>query len=100
MKKKRLIVTALLLLLLLTACGGGDSQQASADSPFEQAQALIDSDVETLYETIGDPEDSMYASSCLGEGEDGELYYDGFTVYTYRDTDGSETVYDVIEAAD
>ena len=30
--------------------------------------------------------------SCLGEGEDGNLYYDGFTVYTYRDVDGSETV--------
>ena len=39
---------------------------------------------------------------CLllhGEGEDGELYYDGFTVYTYRDTDGSESVYDVMPAA-
>lgn len=98
MMKKRFAAAALLLLaLLFTACGGGDAQQ---DSAFAQAQALIDSDVETLYETIGQPEDSMYASSCLGEGEDGELYYDGFTVYTYRDTDGSETVYDVMEAVD
>ena len=30
-------------------------------------------------------------------GEDGELSYDGFTVYTYRAPDGAETVYDVIE---
>ena len=29
---------------------------------------------------------------CLGEGEDGNLYYDGFTVYTYRDVDGTEVV--------
>lgn len=93
---KKMFVSVMLLLLLLTACGGKDA----AASPYEQAQSLIDSNVETLYEAIGAPEDSMYASSCLGEGEDGELYYDGFTVYTYRDTDGSETVYDVMKALD
>ena len=27
---------------------------------------------------------------------DGELYYDGFTVYTYRDPYGTENVYDVM----
>ena len=47
-------------------------------------------------ETIGEPNDSRYAQSCLGDGEDGELYYDGFTVYTYRAPDGTETVYDVL----
>ena len=45
---------------------------------------------------IGEPDNSSYASSCLGPGEDGELYYDGFTVYTYRDPDGTENVYDVM----
>ncbi len=96
--KKRFAAAALLLFtLLFTACGGGDRQK---DSAFAKAQALIDSDVETLYEAIGQPEDSMYASSCLGDGEDGELYYDGFTVYTYRDINGSETIYDVMEAVD
>ena len=33
--------------------------------------------------------------SCIGDGEDGIWYYDGFTVYTYRGTDGSERVEDV-----
>ena len=33
------------------------------------------------------PEYSDYAQSCLGTGEDGNLYYDGFTVYTYREGD-------------
>ena len=31
------------------------------------------------------------ARSCLGDGDDGNLYYEGFTVYTYRE-DGEETV--------
>lgn len=48
--------------------------------------------MEDLIAAIGEPESSDYAPSCLGEGEDGNLYYDGFTVYTYRDTDGQETV--------
>ncbi len=93
MKKISTFLAAVLTLcLLLSACGKGAS-----GTPLEQAQALIDSDVEALYEAIGEPNDSLYASSCLGEGEDGELYYDGFTVYTYRDTDGSESIYDVME---
>ena len=76
--------------------------QAEAPSVDEQialVQGLIDQPVDQLYEAIGQPNDSAYASSCIGEGEDGELYYDGFTVYTYRDTDGSESVYDVMAAA-
>ena len=47
-----------------------------------------------LYAAIGEPSGSSYASSCLGPGEDGELYYDGFTVYTYKEND-SEIVKDV-----
>ncbi len=44
---------------------------------------------------IGQPISSSYASSCMGDGEDGELIYSGFTVYTYRDASG-EVVQDVI----
>lgn len=64
---------------------------------YEQALSLIDGSVEDLYDTVGFPVDYMYADSCLGEGEDGELYYDGFTVYTYRDLEDNETIYDVME---
>lgn len=67
---------------------------------FEQALALIDCSVEELYDTVGMPVDYMYADSCLGEGEDGELYYDGFTVYTYRDLEDNEHIYDVMENMD
>ena len=71
----------------------------SVEEQMELALSLVDQPVDRLYEALGQPEDSAYASSCMGEGEDGELYYDGFTVYTYRDTDGSESVYDVMPAA-
>lgn len=59
------------------------------------AQAYIGKSVSSLIAAIGSPKGSDYAPSCLGEGEDGELFYDGFTVYTYR-ADGKETVEDVV----
>ena len=72
-------------------------ETAPADEPegeslLETAKTFEGAPVEDLIAAIGEPESSDYAPSCLGEGEDGNLYYDGFTVYTYRDTDGSETV--------
>ena len=38
-----------------------------------------------------------YASSCLGPGKDGNLVYDGFTVYTYKEG-SSEIVRVVLES--
>ena len=54
---------------------------------FETAKLLIGKTTKELFEAIGMPEYSDYAQSCLGTGEDGNLYYDGFTVYTYREGD-------------
>lgn len=56
------------------------------------AEKLVGADVSELYEAIGYPISSSYAPSCLGEGEDGELVYDGFTVYTFKAASGGETV--------
>lgn len=56
------------------------------------AESCIDKDISELYALIGEPESSDYAPSCLVEGEDGTLYYDGFVVYTTREGD-VETVY-------
>ena len=61
-------------------------------SPLEAAKEFEGAPLEDLIAAIGEPLSSDYAPSCLGEGEDGNLYYDGFTVYTYRDTSGAETV--------
>jgi len=56
------------------------------------AESCIDKSVHELYALIGKPESSEYAPSCLVDGEDGALYYDGFVVYTTREGD-VETVY-------
>ena len=49
------------------------------------------SDINTFIGIFGGPLSSSYASSCMGEGEDGILSYNGFTVYTYREN-GVETI--------
>lgn len=66
------------------------------DETIALVKSLIDHDVAELYEAIGEPESSDYGSSCLVQGgQDGQLFYDGFTVYTLVQADGTETVYDV-----
>ena len=66
----------------------------SIDEILDLVLSYKDQPIEDLIAVIGEPEYSDYAPSCLGEGEDGMLYYDGFVVYTYREN-GVETVYDV-----
>ena len=83
MKRIIPILLALALTLTLCACGKKDA--------LATAQEMIGEDISALTAAIGEPDDSSYASSCLGPGEDGELYYDGFTVYTYREN-GVETI--------
>ena len=73
---------------------GSDESSVPAEDLFETAFALIDHPVAELYSAIGEPADSSYASSCIGAGQDGELYYDGFVVCTYVEN-GEETVVDV-----
>lgn len=67
---------------------------APAEDQKALAESCIDKDISELYALIGEPESSDYAPSCLVEGEDGMLYYDGFVVYTTREGD-VETVYHV-----
>ena len=59
----------------------------SSEDLLALAESFTDHEVSELIEAIGEPLDRAYVSSCLGSGEDGELYYDGFTVYTYREGD-------------
>ncbi|MBR5228604.1 MAG: hypothetical protein IKV96_02065 [Firmicutes bacterium] len=58
------------------------------------AQAYIGKSLSSLISAIGSPVSSQYAPSCMGDGEDGQLTYNGFTVYTYKEA-GSEKVVDV-----
>ena len=68
-------------------------------SDLEKAMACKGLSIEELYAAVGEPQaPGDYIPSCLhpnSGGEDGELVYDGFTVYTYRDNTG-EIVYDVM----
>lgn len=65
----------------------------TAGSLLETAKSFEGASVDALIQAIGQPISSDYAPSCLGEGEDGNLYYDGFTVYTYRDATGEVVSY-------
>ena len=57
------------------------------------ANSLTGQDVSALYNAIGYPNSSSYSASCLVlDGEDGLLYYSGFTVATARYSDGSEVI--------
>lgn len=87
----------------MQTASGSDTQAAAADAPEEKAaeneqkiiaESYIGKEVSELYNAIGEPESVSYASSCLGSGEDGELVYNGFTVYTYKEGD-SEVVQNV-----
>mgnify|MGYP005771014265 CR=1 FL=1 len=121
---KKLIVAMLCLTALLTGCGADPQPtetttqpttqtEATTEAPTEtteapteettegpslkaQAESCIGKTVEELIALIGEPQSSDYAPSCLnpGVGEDGNLYYEGFTVYTYKE-DGVEEVVDV-----
>lgn len=58
------------------------------------AKEYVGQPVEELFAAIGEPISTDYATSCLGPGEDGELVYDGFVVYSYKEND-SEVVHSV-----
>ncbi len=109
MKKITVLLLAALMLLSLVACGGTADETTGPETTTQQtttqettgadlkalAESCIDKSVEELYSLIGQPVSSDYAPSCLnpGEGEDGNLYYDGFTVYTYREGDEETVTY-------
>lgn len=71
------------------------AQPATPEDLKAIAEDFVDRPVEELYAAIGQPVSSSYAASCLGPGQDGELAYDGFTVYTYKEGD-TETVHAVL----
>lgn len=108
---KKIIVIALCLLLLCgcvsnptptepvqtttvpTTEDTQDSTQPTVDT-FALAQSCIGKSVDELIALIGEPESADYAPSCLAEGgEDGNWYYDGFTVYTLKTEDGETVEY-------
>ena len=112
MKKLIILTLACLLLVSLCACGqtlqetptgttaattatvttDATRQTEPAKNLKALAESCIDKPVAELYTLIGQPNSADYAPSCMGDGEDGNLYYDGFIVYTYKEGN-SESVY-------
>ena len=99
--KRRTAAAALWLLLALslTACGKKSEPPATPEERLALAQTMAEekAEVDDLIAAIGEPASTTYVSSCLGDGEDGQLEYEGFTVYTYRDGTGKEAIQDVLE---
>ena len=112
MKKLITLLLVFVMLLSLCACGGqnnetsapsteaptvnnseiGDPATADTTEPADPkvlAESCIDKPLTDLIALIGEPISSDYAPSCMnpGVGEDGNLEYDGFMVYTYREGD-------------
>ena len=78
-----------------TSEGPADSEEVDpVAEKLDIVKQYIDKPLADLIAVIGEPQSRDYAPSCLGDGEDGLLVYDGFVVYTYREGD-SEIVYDV-----
>lgn len=64
-------------------------------SIVEEVRAMQGEPVQALIDRFGEPVTKEYSSSCLVDGgQDGQWTYDGFTVYTLVQPDGTETVYD------
>ena len=108
--KKWIVLLACLISLSLSACvmgavekdGHTDTKPSETETQSTEtqtdtkdlkalAESCIDKSVQELYTLVGEPDSSEYVPSCLGTGEDGNLYYADFTVYTYREGD-TETV--------
>lgn len=75
--------------------GNTNSDAGAAKVPSKStAQSYIGKSASSLIAAIGAPSAAQYSPSCMGDGEDGQLSYSGFTVYTYREN-GQEKVVDV-----
>lgn len=73
-----------------------DTESESSDSSLiDVAKNYVDKTLPELVEEIGEPISSNYVTSCLGPGQDGELQYEGFRVYTYNNGE-TETILDVL----
>lgn len=78
-----------------SANSGNSASSSEKKAPVKSdAQAFIGKSASAMIAAIGAPASKSYASSCMGDGEDGELHYSGFTVYTYKEG-SSEKVTDV-----
>lgn len=91
MKKLAMVLTALALALGLSACGKseGDGKIASQVTVSGTALALGAEFTAETQEKLGEPTNVVQAPSCHYDGSDSIYYYEGFTVYTYKEQEKS-----------
>ena len=68
------------------------------EEALQIAKSFEGKDLSELVAVLGEPLSSEYVPSCLGNGKDGELKYDGFIVYTTQK--GSAETITLVNAAD
>ena len=68
------------------------------EEALQSAKSFEGKDLSELVAVLGEPLSSEYGPSCLGDGKDGELKYDGFIVYTTQK--GSAETITLVNAAD
>ena len=68
------------------------------EEALQIAKSFEGKDLSELVAVLGEPLSSEYGPSCLGDGKDGELKYDGFIVYTTQK--GSAETITLVNAAD
>ena len=68
------------------------------EEALQIAKGFEGKDLSELIAVLGEPLSSEYGPSCLGDGKDGELKYDGFIVYTTQK--GSAETITLVNAAD
>jgi hypothetical protein len=68
------------------------------EEALQIAKGFGGKDLSELIAVLGEPLSSEYGPSCLGDGKDGELKYDGFIVYTTQK--GSAETITLVNAAD
>ena len=73
-----------------------ESDTGDVSALVEQIVSMKGQPIDDLYALVGEPLSTDYTSSCIGPSgsKDGQLEYEGFTVYTLLLPDGTETIWD------
>lgn len=91
------IICLIISSMLMISCGSEKAANQAANMTAEEkvakAMEMLQEPVEDLTAIIGEPNSKDYASSCLGDGQDGTWTYDEFLVYTYKDDTGEYVQY-------
>jgi len=69
-----------------------DAPTSAEKAILDIALECIDGPLSSLTDQVGEPLSASYEASCSGPGDDGILQYDGITVYTYREPNGTNEV--------